>query len=55
MKLMLKSILATATFKQSQVTIVGTIINGVLGALFYIVLARFLGPSDFGIELSWYG
>ena len=49
MKLMLKSILATATFKQSQVTIVGTIINGVLGALFYIVLARFLGPSDFGI------
>lgn len=46
---MLKSILATATFKQSQVTIAGTIINGVLGALFYIVLARFLGPSDFGI------
>lgn len=46
---MLKSILATATFKQSQVTVTGTIINGTLGALFYIVLARFLGPASFGI------
>ena len=46
---MFKSIFKTATFKQSQITIVGTIINGALGALFYIVLARFLGPSDFGI------
>lgn len=46
---MIKSILRTATFRQSQVTITGTLINGVLGALFYIVLARFLGPSDFGL------
>lgn len=46
---MLKSILATATFKQSQITIVGTLVNGALGGLFYIVLARFLGPSDFGL------
>ncbi|MDP3758395.1 MAG: oligosaccharide flippase family protein, partial [Candidatus Daviesbacteria bacterium] len=46
---MLKSILSTATFKQSQITIAGTLINGTLGALFYIVLARFLGPSDFGL------
>src|SRR3989344_1548360 len=42
-------IFKTATFKQSSITVTGTIINGVLGALFYIVLARLLGPSDFGL------
>lgn len=42
-------IFKTATFRQSQITIVGTLLNGVLGALFYIVLARFLGPGDFGL------
>ncbi|MDP2684907.1 MAG: oligosaccharide flippase family protein [bacterium] len=46
---MLKSILSTTTFRQSLVTITGTILNGVLGALFYIVLVRFLVPSDFGL------
>ncbi|TSC87766.1 MAG: Uncharacterized protein G01um10147_452 [Microgenomates group bacterium Gr01-1014_7] len=46
---MWKSILKTATFRQSQITILGTVINGALGFLFYIVLARFLGPSDFGL------
>lgn len=46
---MLKSILKTATFRQSQITILGTILNGALGALFYILLARFLGPADFGL------
>lgn len=46
---MLKSIFSTATFKQSQITTLGTIINGALGALFYILMARFLGPSDFGL------
>ena len=46
---MLRSILNTATFRQSHITIEGTLINGALGALFYIVLARFLGPSDFGL------
>lgn len=46
---MLKYILSTATFRQSQITIFATAINGGLGALFYIVLARFLGPSDFGL------
>ncbi|MDD5147095.1 MAG: oligosaccharide flippase family protein [Candidatus Daviesbacteria bacterium] len=46
---MLKVILSTATFKQSQITVIGTIINGCLGALFYIVLARFLGPYSFGL------
>lgn len=46
---MLKEIVNTATFKQSQTTIAGTLINGILGALFYILMARFLGPSDFGL------
>lgn len=46
---MFKSILSTATFKQSQITLIGTLINGALGALFYIVLARLLGPADFGL------
>lgn len=45
----LKGIFSTATWKQSQVTVIGTVINGALGALFYILLARFLGPSEFGI------
>lgn len=46
---MFNSIYKTATFRQSQITILGTIINGALGALFYVILARFLGPSDFGL------
>lgn len=46
---MLKSILQTATFRQSQVTFFGTLVNGTLGAFFYILLARSLGPSDFGL------
>src|SRR3990167_5859394 len=46
---MLGSITKTATWKQSQITIIGTIINGVLGAVFYIFIARFLGPADFGL------
>lgn len=46
---MFKSILKTVTWKQSQITIASTFINGGLGALFYIVMARFLGPADFGL------
>lgn len=46
---MFKSIFSTATFRQSQITITGTILNGILGALFYVVLARFLGPAEFGL------
>lgn len=48
---MLKSIFSTATFKQSQITITGTVINVILGAVFYILLARFLGPADFGLMI----
>lgn len=46
---MLKKIISTATFRQSQITIIGTLLNGGLGALFYIALARFLGSADFGL------
>lgn len=46
---MFKKIIGTATFRQSQITIIGTLLNGFLGALFYIILARFLGPADFGL------
>lgn len=46
---MFKSIFKSSTFKQSQITIAGTLLNGLLGALFYILLARFLGPSEFGL------
>lgn len=46
---MLKSVLRTVTFQQSQITIASTMINGILGALFYIFMARFLGPADFGL------
>jgi O-antigen/teichoic acid export membrane protein len=42
-------ILETNTFKQSSITFGGTIINGALGAVFYILAARFLGPSRFGL------
>lgn len=42
-------IFRTATFKQSTITISGTFINGSLGVLFYVLLARYLGPSDFGL------
>lgn len=46
---MFKEIFSTATWKQSQITVLGTLINGILGVLFYTLVARFLGPSDFGI------
>lgn len=45
----IKSILGTATLRQSGVTFFGTILNGALGAVFYILTARFLGPAAFGL------
>lgn len=44
-----RSIFATATFRQSGITLGGTILNGALGAVFYILAARFLGPASFGL------
>lgn len=44
-----RQVWATATFRQSGVTFAGTALNGVLAAAFYILTARILGPSDFGV------
>lgn len=45
----ISSIFATSTFRQSTITFAGTVLNGALGAIFYILAARFLGPSSFGL------
>lgn len=44
-----KKIFLTATFKQSSLTMFGTVVNGFLGAIFYILVARYLGPAQFGL------
>ena len=49
MKEKIREILRTKTLRQSVVTGTGTIINGVIGWIFYILVARNLGPSNFGI------
>ncbi len=45
----IKNVLGTATFRQSLITFFGTAANGALGAVFYIIAARILGPSSFGL------
>jgi O-antigen/teichoic acid export membrane protein len=45
----LNSTFKTVTFRQSTITFSATVLNGAMGALFYIITARFLGPSDFGL------
>ncbi len=47
--ILIKNILATATVRHISISTVGTIINGLLGALFFIVLGRMLGPAEFGL------
>ena len=49
MKEKIKQILRTKTFSQTLVTSFGTMVNGVLGLFFYVLAARYLGPSRFGI------
>lgn len=44
----IKEIISTKTFSHSLITFSGTAINGVLGILFFVFLARFLGPERFG-------
>ena len=44
-----RGLLATSTLRQSGVTFVGTLVNGVFGAVFYILTARALGPASFGL------
>ncbi len=45
----IKAVLDTATLRQSGITFAGTLLNGALGAVFYILSARALGPASFGI------
>ncbi|MCX6706172.1 MAG: oligosaccharide flippase family protein [Candidatus Woesebacteria bacterium] len=49
MKERIKQILRTKTFSQTVITSFGTVVNGILGLFFYILAARYLGPSKFGI------
>lgn len=45
----IKKLLRSQTFNQSILTITATILSGILGLLFYMLVARSLGPSVFGI------
>jgi O-antigen/teichoic acid export membrane protein len=45
----LNKLFATATFRQSMLTTIAVGINGVLGVCFFVLVARFLGPVEFGI------
>lgn len=49
MKDKILSLLKTRTVHESVITSSATIINAALGMVFYILLARYLGPSSFGI------
>jgi len=48
MPLPFKHLFATAPLRQSLVTSVSTVINGGLGAVFYLLLARFIGAGEYG-------
>lgn len=45
----LKDILLTETGKDASVVFVGTLINVVIGGLFFILAPRILGPEDYGL------
>jgi len=49
MKKIITSIISTKTFSQSAISFGGTFINGILGFIFYILIARYLGTANFGI------
>lgn len=49
MKENLLAIIKTKTIKDSAVTFTGTFLAGFLGAIFYILLAKYLGPENFGL------
>ena len=49
MKEKIISIFRTSTFKQTLITSSGTILSGVFGLVFYILMARVLEPTGFGI------
>ncbi len=43
------NVFKTNTFNHSVITLFGTAVNGFLGIAFYVLVARILRPSDFGI------
>lgn len=43
-----ENIFKTNTLRHFSITSLGTAVNGALGLLFYIVVARFLGPTSYG-------
>lgn len=45
----LRQISKTKTLRQSSVTLFGTALNGIIGVVFYILVARMLGPREYGI------
>jgi O-antigen/teichoic acid export membrane protein len=45
---MFRSVVRARTFRQSGITMAGTVITGILGMVFYIFVARSLGPASFG-------
>lgn len=45
----IRGVLNTKTFRDSGITFFGTAINGLIGVIFYILIARNLGPSNYGI------
>ncbi|MEK7112599.1 MAG: oligosaccharide flippase family protein, partial [Patescibacteria group bacterium] len=49
MKETLTQIIKTRTIKDSAISFTGTFVNGLLGLAFYILMARNLGPLNFGI------
>lgn len=45
----IKSLLKTSTVRQSSITTISTFASAGLGAVFYLILARLLGTSDYGL------
>lgn len=45
----ISAVLKTKTITHTSVTLIGTGINGILGVLFFVFLARMLGPENFGL------
>lgn len=46
-----KKLLQSSTLSQSIITLLGTVLNGILGMVFYILTARNLGPVEFGLMI----
>ncbi len=45
----IKENILSTTLKKTSITFLGTILNAIFGALFYILAARYMGPSEFGV------